>query len=164
MTDQPEPLCDVMNLAGFALAHAVWRMSEGESLDAIVIVEKGEDRELIRFAAEELEDGVAAAETFLSENPEQVDRATLIRDGTVTLGGARSDALQLEAVDYVHGSAQILLRYRPATETEALAVHTPTLQFDPRGDGDAAIEAFFAGMDAHAQGSEAYDDCLIEEG
>lgn len=81
-------------LAGFFSAHAVWSVSDGETLVPIYGLEHNNDgRSMERLALDRLEDAVEAGKERLDENPQRAERAVLIFDGRINLECGKVDAL-----------------------------------------------------------------------
>ena len=160
-----EPLAPVLQLAGLALAHALWCVSEGQGLAPLIFAEKDGQRRLIQLGNERLADGVAAGQKLLLDDPEQFDRAVLVYDGTVTLEETPSDALVAELVAYrVARRGRVLLRYQDL-KSEAFLVRPPNFVFSPPPhDALAATEAFHRGLQSHAQGRAVYEGVVRHEG
>ncbi|MDZ7864383.1 hypothetical protein [Acidovorax sp.] len=65
-----------IELAGFFAAHGIWCVAEGEPLTPMLAQESAAyGRNMLRFAADQLEDGVAQAQEYLDQNPGQAERA-----------------------------------------------------------------------------------------
>jgi hypothetical protein len=86
-------------LAGFFAAHAVWSVSDGETLVPIyAYTDASGRRHLERLVAGTAEGSVDAGRKRLSENPDHAACAVLIFDGLVPLRDGKTDALILEAI------------------------------------------------------------------
>src|SRR5262245_51057410 len=95
-------------LAGFFAAHAVWCVSDGETLIAFVGYETLQGQRLMqRLTAERIEDGVAEGKKWMTANPELAARAVLIFDAFVTLESGRTDALIVMLRDYTKDVARV---------------------------------------------------------
>jgi hypothetical protein len=71
--------------AGFFPAHGIWCVSDGEVLVPLMGTEAADGtRKLLRFATEQVEQGVTESKEKLSQNPEGAARAVLVYDGFVT--------------------------------------------------------------------------------
>jgi hypothetical protein len=161
-----EGFAPVAELAGYFLAHAVWCVSDGETLVPLVGHEGPRGRELVRFAHERLEDGARAARDWLTSNPKDALRAISVVDGFISPGGIRTDAFISTVVAYkpARGSLEIVVPYRAAAAPEGFAVFPPKF-FAPVGLGDDLTglgEAFFRGVDAHDQGGKIWAKFLDE--
>ena len=150
-------------LAGFFAAHAIWCVSTGETLIPMVGLERGEERTLVRFATEELSEGATKAREHLEANPDGFDRAVMVVDGYVTLGGNKSDALIIEVVEYEpRRSIKIIVPYRSASTPDGFAVHRPKF-LAAEGDSSELAQlgdAYFGGVDAHEEGAKVWNDHL----
>jgi hypothetical protein len=154
-------------LAGFFAAHAVWCVSDGETLVPMFAVEKQDgSQEMHRLVTDRLEDGVAMGRDWLETNHHSATRAALIYDGYITMPSGKIDALLVEARKY-EPQVQlfaIAVPYRHADSPAGFAVHRPKL-IEINGDESQArtiVEAFFEGVDRHEKGAEVWDVYLDE--
>lgn len=144
-----------IELAGYFAAHGIWCVEDGETLTPMLAQESAaKGRVLLRFAAEQLEDGVAQAQEHLHRNPDQVERATLVYDGFITLPSGRKDALLLVVRSYAEpqGMLTMAVPYRHAESPQGFAVHRPKfLEWQGPGEADyqALAGAFFRGVESH---------------
>src|SRR5262245_45868032 len=149
---------ETMEMAGFFAAHAVWSVSDGETLVPMLAIEDAAgQRSMARLAADRLEQAVASGQEQLRANPAGARRAVLIFDGFVTLESGRTDALVLEIRDYERtAAAKCMIPYRPVRDDASFAVFRPKFVLD-KADGENMSllgEAFFRGVDAHEHGSK----------
>ena len=112
-----DPLAPALRLAGFALAHAVGCVEDGETLCTMAMVEDaGGDRDVVRFEAPTIPESLEVAFHDLAPRLREGDHAVVIFDGYVTPeGGARTDALVATIV--TNGGTvvgRIVQPYRPA--------------------------------------------------
>ena len=148
-----------VELAGFFAAHGIWCVSDGEPLTPMLAQESAANgRNMLRFASEQLEDGVAQARAHLDSNPDHSDHAALVYDGYITLSTGRTDALFVVIRSYATPAATLPLavRYRNAESSDGFAVHRPKfLDWQGKSDPDyqALGAAFFRGVDAHDEAS-----------
>ncbi|NUO49182.1 MAG: hypothetical protein HOV80_10040 [Polyangiaceae bacterium] len=151
-------------LAGFFTAHAVWSVSDGETLVPLLGHEGAAGRNMIRFAAEQAEEAVRHAKDWLESNPENVARAVLVYDGFLTLGDVRKDALFATVVDYAdpRRSLEIAIPYRPANHDDGFAVYMlkALSSVGLPDDLGSLVDAFFRGADAHEHGGKIWTDHL----
>jgi len=145
-------------LAGFFAAHAVWCVSEGETLIPLVAFQgPGDERKMHRFAAELIEDGVAQGKDWLARNPESASRGVLVYDGFVTLPTGKTDALIIETMQYdpEPRGFTMAVPYRHAGSPRGFAVYRPKFMgFEgPQPDFDRLGDAFFRGVDEHEKGA-----------
>ena len=124
-------------------------------------------QEMIRLSADQLEEGVEQGRKWLQNNPEGATRAVLVIDALITLESGKTDALVIEAVRFVpeRASFTMAVPYRNAEDPSGFAVHRPKF-LDANGFEPNYVqigEAFFAGIEAHEQGSKVWDT-YIDEG
>src|SRR5437773_137170 len=141
-------------LAGFLTAHAIWSVSNGETLIPMLGFETPDGtRQLHRFVAERVEKGVEEGKDRLARNPDEAARAALVYDGFITLPTGKVDALLVDIREYGKPPRSLLMAvpYRPAASPHGFAVHRPKfLSFDgPAPDYQVACSAFFEGVDSH---------------
>jgi hypothetical protein len=93
----PEASKAHLNLAGMALAHAVWSIEDGETLCTMAMLQEGEERSVSRYEAETIADSVAEALADLKPRLLDGSFAALVYDGFYTGDdGVRRDAVILE--------------------------------------------------------------------
>lgn len=157
----------VAELAGFFAAHAVWCVSDGESLIPFAAYDTpGGKREMVRFAADRLENGVAAGKEWIAKNPEHASRAVLVFDGFVTLTSGKTDAIAITARDFTQGDAELTIAvpYRPATNSKGFAVHRPKFlgYKGAEPNFEQLAEALWRGVAKHEKGAEIWNAHLDE--
>ena len=145
-------------LAGFSAAHAVWCVSDGETLVPLIAYESADgSRQMICIAHEQLQGAVAHGKDWLANNPESAIRAVLIYDGFVTLPEGKTDALIIECMEFSpsRGGLTMAVPYRPTSSLGGFAVHRPKfLGFEGSEPSfDSLGESFFQGVDQHEEGS-----------
>ena len=119
MTDEV-PERAALRLAGFALAHAIWSIEDGESLCTLSLLERaGGERELGRYEAPTIPDSLEGAFADLEARLARDDRAVVVFDGYITLpGGERTDALIADVFGAgMRHIGRLVQRYRPATRS-----------------------------------------------
>ncbi|MGH8079608.1 MAG: hypothetical protein ACREP7_03460 [Lysobacter sp.] len=152
---------EAIRLAGFFAAHGVWSVADGEVLIPIYAFEnEAGGRQMVRYAAEELETGVGEARARLSLNPDEARHAVMVHDGYITLPSGRTDALIVSVRDYANDlAATMAVPYRSAAHPQGFAVHRPKF-LDWRGasdpDYDALGQGFFAGVEEHEMGDRVW--------
>jgi len=152
-------------LAGFFAAHAVWCVSDGETLVPILACESSDgSRQMERIEAEQLQDAVRDGKDRLATNPESAARAVLVYDGFVTLNGAKTDALIIDAIEYgaPNTGFTMAVPYRHANDAADFAVFRPKfLGFEGLEPSWHALgEAFFHGVDRHEKGAAVWNASL----
>lgn len=102
-----------MDLVFAALDHGVESVAEGGPLIPFAITETSEGRALARFVTETLEEGQVRAREHVGAAID-AERAAIAYDGYLTVEGARSDAIFVEAQERGEGEAVVFAqRYRP---------------------------------------------------
>jgi hypothetical protein len=155
-------------LAGFFTAHAVWCVSDGETLIPLLAFEKRDgSRQIRRLNAPDREAAVAEGREWLKRNPEAAARAVLIYDGFVHEGESQREALVTEAQKFSGEGRSLIVAtpYRSAQSPEGFAVYRP--QFLSQGsDEDIGnlADAFFRGLARHKQGAEVWNAHFDENG
>jgi hypothetical protein len=150
-------------LAGFIAAHAIWSVSDGETLVTMVGSEGSNgQRKLDRIMAERIEESVARGKEQLENNPQHVARAALAFDGYITLPDGRTDAVFVDAREYAADGAlpfEIAIPYRNAKAPGGFAVYRPKLVKVPPGmtDCNSLLEAFWHGVDSHTKAAEVWN-------
>jgi len=154
-------------LAGFFAAHAIWCVSDGETLIPIFgyTTEAG-GRQMERHVGDELRDIVERGRARLDENAVDANDGVFLYDGRITVGGEKLDAILVEIRAYFspRSKATLAVPYTPKGDRSArFLVHRPKLvQWEACEDFDTKVvlEAFFRGVDAHEQGSAVWNAAL----
>lgn len=155
-------------MTGFFAAHAVWCVSEGETLIPFAGFETHvQGRSLLRFASERIEEGVAAGKARLANNSGAAARAVLIFDGFIPLESGKTDALILAVRDFTQGDAGMTwaIPYRPAGASSGFAVHRPKMlpktELDP-STCEGLGRALWKGIAQHEKGAAVWNANLDE--
>jgi len=161
------PMEAASELAGFFAAHAVWSVSDGETLIPLVAYETaGGKRQMNRLVSERVEEGATRGKEWLAKNPDHAARAVLVFDGFITLKSGKTDALILTIREYTLGEAEITMAvpYRPASDAKGFAVHRPKfLGFKgAQPDWQKVGEALWTGIAKHEKGAEVWNKHLDE--
>jgi hypothetical protein len=157
----PTPFAEAEEFAGFLMAHAIWSVSEGDTLTPMIGYVKEGERTVMRIEGE-IPKTVENGRTWMEANPEQAERAVFIYDGFVRLPTGRTDALMATIHEYGPPamSLEIVIPYRSA-KSGRFAVHRPKFQA-PKGIPNLAGlgEAFFLGVNSHDEGARIWNDHL----
>ena len=158
---------DAAELAGFFSAHAVWSLSDGETLVPIYGYAQPESgRAMERLDLPRLEQSVEFGKARLAENPHKAKAAVLIYDGRITLEGRKVDSLIVEFRTFAEeGAAVLAIPYTPKKMFKRFAVHRPKLlEISPKHEGEMSgiLEAFFKGVEDHKKGAAVWDKHLDE--
>lgn len=160
-------LSNLMELAGFFTAHAVWMASSRQGpLVPHVIQEKDGERSLLRLDRESsMEAAVKKGQDTLDVNEDGADRGIVFFDAFVTFADERLDALVVRGFEY--GServeVEIIQPYRPVSAAGGFAVMQPKVSFPEEhvDDADALVEAFFRGLDSHEEGGPLWTESIL---
>jgi hypothetical protein len=155
-------------LAGFFAAHAIWCVSDNETLTpmlAYTTAAGGRHMERL-VVADDLQASVQYGEHKLATNPMDADDAVLLYDGRITTDDGKVDAILIELRAYFAPRAEAILAvpYTPAS-SGAFRVHRPKLVAWDRCedfDLDHAMREFFAGVAEHEKGAQVWNDHLDE--
>ena len=154
-------------LAGMFAAHAVWCVSDGETLiPMLAYTNENDERLMERLAHDDLAAAVEHGQHKLASNEMDANDAVLIYDARITLGEDELDALIIEMRAYFSpdSAAVFAIPYTPG-DTGQFRVHKPkVLAWDNCDDFDImeTFEAFFNGVAGHEKGSAVWERCLDE--
>lgn len=155
-----------LSLAGFALAHAAWSISDtedGELLCPLAVVEThAGERRLTRFAADTQEEAIIAGKTAMREAIADAGAWAFAREAVWRKMGIEQTGDVL-AVDFwatgMPGAATIMQHFNRATNGSRFRIGaSPTLVFDgirlPAEVAAPSIAAIMAGVNAHTAVAE----------
>ena len=155
-------------LAGFFAAHAIWCVSDGETLIPILAyTTEDEGRMMERLIVEDdLSASVAVGKEKLLANEMDAIDAVLLYDGRIPIGEEKVDAIIIEIRAYFSPDSEAIMAvpYTPNVSGR-FRVHKPKLlawENCEDFDMNAALESFFEGVDGHEKGSKVWNDCLDE--
>ena len=158
---------ELAEVAGYFAAHGIWSVASGGPLIPFVgLKHEGDEGKLVRFVdAGKLERAVEKARELLESNDEGARFGTLVYDAYVTLPEGKTDALILESRCYPEPTLRLTMAvpYRHPAHADGFAVHRPKfLGFEGPAavDYQALSKAFFAGVDAHAEGAALWSQHL----
>lgn len=155
------------HLAGFLGAHAIWSVSDGETLVPMLgYTDQDDKRILSRLSGPELGASVERGKEQLVANPMDANDAVLLYDGRITLGEAKVDAIIIEMRAYFSPQSEAILAipYTPKAAGD-FRVHKPKLlawKDCEDFDMNDALQAFFDGVSSHEQGSRVWTAALDE--
>lgn len=156
-------------LAGFFAAHAIWSVSDGETLIPMLAYTKVDNakRNMERLMVrDDLEASVAYGKKKLESNEMDAMDAVLLFDGRIRLDDKKIDAIIVELRTYfsLDSRAVIAIPYTPKSSGQ-FRVHKPKLlTWDNCDDFDmnAALGSFFEGVDEHSEAAKIWNDHLDE--
>ena len=156
-------------LAGFFAAHAIWCVSDGETLTPMLAytTENGE-RQMERLVVnnDDLAASVAYVKERLESNAMDANDAALLYDGRISIDEEKTDAIIIEMRTYFSPDSEAVMAvpYTPK-QTGKFRVHKPKLlgwKNCEDFDMNAALQSFFDGVHAHEKGARIWNDCLDE--
>ena len=155
-------------LAGFFASHAVWCVSDGETLvPMLAYTTADEERKMERLAInDDLEASVTYGRKKLESNEMDARDAVLLYDGRIPIGKEKVDAIIIEMRAFFSPDSKAIMAvpYTPKASGR-FRVHRPKLvEWTECNDFDmnAAIQSFFEGVDSHEKGAKIWQDCLDE--
>ena len=154
------------NLAGYLSAHAIWCVSDGETLIPIFGYTTDEGKKgMERLVSDDLESSVATGRTKLIANEHDANDAVLLYDGRIPLNGEKVDAIIVEIRSYFSPESEAVMAvpYRPKGASGPFRVYKPKLvQWMNCEDFDinTAVQSFFEGVDAHGAGAAVWNEAL----
>jgi hypothetical protein len=157
--DKPHQL--TIKLAGFALAHAAWSVSEGETLCTMAFTENGSDRQLFRFEADPIPESVEIGRQHLNDLQADLERWVLAFDGYITLNNKRRDALVIQLWSKCPGTpARIVQPYRPRARLRRFKILGNPIFVDSAGallEGENYQQWFLDGVHEHSKMPELWE-------
>ncbi len=155
-------------LAGFFAAHAIWCVSDGETLVPILAYTTAEDeRKMERLVVDDdLAASVARGKERLASNEMNAVDAALLYDARISAGNETLDAIVIELRDYLSAQSEAVMAvpYTPKGSGTFL-VHKPKLlAWENCADADMepALQAFFEGVGSHEKGAKVWNESLDE--
>lgn len=154
------------NLAGFFAAHAIWSISDRESLVPMFahINEDGEKQLQRLVVGGDLEKSVAFGKNMLEANEDDATDAVLVYDGRIPIDGQTVDAVIIEIRSYFSPGSEATMAVPYALPASGpLRVFKPKLlQWEECEDFDIdhAVQSFFDGVDAHENGAAIWNKAL----
>jgi hypothetical protein len=155
-------------LAGFFAAHAIWCVSDGETLTPMLAyTTEGDERKMERLVVnDDLEASVEYGKEKLESNEMDANDAVLLYDGRISIGKEKVDAIIIEIRAYFSPDAEAVIGvpYTPK-QSGRFRVHKPKLlgwENCDDFDMNAALESFFDGVAEHEKGAKIWNDCLDE--
>jgi hypothetical protein len=151
---------------GFFAAHAVWSVSDGETLVPIyAYVDAKGHRQMERLEADDLAQATAAGRSRLETNPYKASYAVLIVDAFITLPSGKTDALLVEGRSYGPGALNVTMAipYKPAKDGGEFVVYRPKLYAASTNDQaklQAIMESFWKGVDTHEKAADVWNKHL----
>ncbi len=155
------------HLSGYWAAHAVWSVSDGETLVPMFACKADDDIKMMRLVTETFEEAVEYGKTLLDSNETDADDAALLYDGYIDVGSEKLDAILIEIRSYFSPDSRAVLAipYTPKSNSSEFRVHKPKV-FDWQNcddfEMDAVLESFFEGVYSHEEGAKIWNESLDE--
>jgi hypothetical protein len=156
---------DAFELAGYFGAHAIWCVSDADTLVPMLAVQRPDGSvQMTRFEGPELQASVSKARDELESNSGGNVLAALFYDAHVNLPDGKTDAVMVEIVEYPSGKrASIALPYRHASHPDGFAVFRPKFLGIPDPARSQLLgEALFRGVEKHEKGAAVWSSHLDE--
>jgi len=147
-------------LAGFYAAHAIWCVSDGETVTPMVARLVNDEATMERLDEDDFEESIDAGRERLTGGDGPRD-AALLYDASIEIEGDEVDAIVVEirSADAPESEVVLAVPYTLAPDTP-FAVHQPQMLAWTNCeafDVEEFMEAFFAGVDAHEQGAKVWN-------
>src|SRR5262249_53260242 len=116
-------------LAGFFAAHAIWCVSDGDTLTPMLAYTTEDDERIMeRFVNDDLGASVAHGNQKLESNEMNATDAVLLYDGRIPIGKEKLDAIIIEMRTYFSPDSEAVMAvpYTPRQSGE-FRVHKPKL-------------------------------------
>lgn len=153
-------------LAGHLAAHAVWCVSDGATLIPMLgYTDVNDKRVMERLMGDDLAASVERGRGRLEQNPMDANDAVLIYEAYLRRNdGARVDAILVDVRSYAFPDARasVAIPFTPF-EQGGFKVHRAILAEWTRCEDfeqAVAMDAFFAGVDSHEEGSKVWQAAL----
>lgn len=158
----------LLNLAGFALAHAAWSVSDlpqGELLVPLAVLDKGDHRQLQRFEADSQEEAIRRGKETLNEVDELVVQWAFAREGQIRNGDGHVDVISVEAK--VKGQSRALMIVQPFTPFASgrfALLGPPAVVVDqvvlPEAEAAPLLDALYVGVKSHSKAAELWNEWM----
>lgn len=152
----PDPVVD---LAGFALGHALWNVCDFEEEDEVLcplaFTFDGEQKQLLRFEAESQEDAIEVGLSTLAEDGSLI-RWAFAREGTFRTESGSVDVVLVEAWGQgLEGPVVFAQAFAPATSGRFALLGQPAIFVadQPRSD-PSLVARLRAGVMSHQKAAE----------
>ncbi|MGP4026278.1 hypothetical protein [Actinomadura sp. 3N407] len=160
---------ETAKMAGFYGAHGVWSVSGGETLVPMLAYGHPDGgQHMDRLVFDDIADGAKAGQDALETGRPDWVRAVLIIDAYLHLDSGKTDALIVDAVEYLPArrSLKMAIPYRPQSSPQGFAVYRPKfLEVTGVGEPDhaALADSFFSGVDSHEKAAAVWNAHLLDE-
>lgn len=159
---------EVFHLVGETAAHSIGSVADGETLiPVLTTMDESGKAQYTRLAMDDSADAMRYGYERLDRQEDGKIGAVFVADGFVTLDSGKTEALVLEVRVYNGAVAkcQMVIPYRSAHSNKGFAIHRPQvteLENIEQEKFQPLMEAFFEGLEAHAQGGEIWNQYYID--
>ncbi|MCI0443844.1 hypothetical protein L0152_11615 [bacterium] len=154
-------------LAGFFAAHAIWCVSDGETLiPMLAYIHESGERKMERLDFDDFVVCVDYGKERLLSNDMNADDAALLYDGRIPIGATKLDAIVIEVKTYFSPKSEFVIAVPYTLKSSGrFLVHRPKIlgwNHCEDFDMNAVLESFFKGVSAHEKGSQIWNNSLDE--
>lgn len=158
---------EIYKMAGHFAAHAMWSVSDGETLIPILgFLNKNNEKNMHRLAFEDSEKAMREGNDALEKNIDDSKGVVFISDGYLNLNEEKTDALivKIRGFNEYNSKSVLALPYRHSSHEKGFAIHRPKLLEYPedKEDRDDNINSFFDGIESHEQASKVWKAHYID--
>jgi hypothetical protein len=158
---------EIYKMAGHFAAHAMWSVSDGETLIPILgSLNKNDETIMRRLAFDDSEAAMKEGNNALERNDGDSKGIVFISDGYLNINEAKTDALivKIRGFDQYNTKCTLALPYRPASHEKGFGVHRPKLLEYPQdtGDRDDNLNSFFEGLESHEQACRVWKENYMD--
>ena len=151
-------------LAGFVLAHAAWSVSDlpgGQLLVPIAMIEKGGQRQLLRFQSDTQEHAIADGKSTLAKRQADLDAWAFGREGTMPEGSGKVDVLTVDAWGKETGLVTFVQKFRPASSGRFRLLGDPIVVIDGKivvgPEAQRLLKTLVDGVRKHPKAGQLWD-------
>ncbi|MBX9879864.1 MAG: signal peptidase I [Candidatus Obscuribacterales bacterium] len=152
---------DSMKLAGFAAAHAIYCVADGEDLIPFVMSESKKGKKMDRLACPTMEEGIKKGEQWLIQNPSRATNAVLAFNAFITLDNKKRDTVVVRVREYASknknsaNGVEIIIPFQRKTAKQEFVVFAPVVDSGQnRQDLQILMERFGSGIEQHTKAAE----------
>jgi hypothetical protein len=160
---------EIYKMAGHTAAHAIWSISDGDTLMPILgVIDTNNESSMIRLEVSEVEKAIEYGKKYHEKNQKNSKGAAFVCDGYVELEEGKIDSLivRVEGFDAFKSNLSIALPYRPCSDEKGFAVYRPKIMDNPQEYPERLqdyMNAFFDGLEGHEQGSEIWNTKYVDQ-
>ena len=158
---------EIYKMAGHFAVHAMWSVSDGETLIPILgFLNKKNEKMMHRLAYEDSEKAIKRGNDALENDDEDSKGVVFISDGYLNLNDEKTEALivKIRGFNEYNTKCILALPYRHSSHEKGFGVHRPKLLEYPedKGDRDDNMNSFFEGIESHEQAYKVWSENYID--